>query len=123
LAGTRSPVCRRHDDLRVGSIPGVWIGSEVMGVTLPLLGRAAALDDLTIEASTFDWSAARDLAAGAMLPADAVDDVNGLDAAIGGRLVPGPGAQLALEVAVPAATPSGGSHVTRSSQQKAGAAR
>jgi isocitrate/isopropylmalate dehydrogenase len=73
-------------ELRIGAIPGDGIGSEVLSATLPLLERAAALDGRRLEVETFDWGAGRYRETGAMMPADGVEIVRGLDAILFGAV-------------------------------------
>jgi tartrate dehydrogenase/decarboxylase/D-malate dehydrogenase len=73
-------------ELRIGAIPGDGIGSEVLSATLPLLERAAALDGRKLEVETFDWGAGRYRETGAMMPADGVEIVRGLDAILFGAV-------------------------------------
>jgi tartrate dehydrogenase/decarboxylase / D-malate dehydrogenase len=72
--------------LRVGAIPGDGIGQEVLPATLLLLQKAAALDDLTVEFTDFDWGCGRYRETGAMMPADGVEQARALDAVIFGAV-------------------------------------
>jgi tartrate dehydrogenase/decarboxylase/D-malate dehydrogenase len=67
-------------------IPGDCIGPEVVGVTLPLLEQAAALDARTIEFSHFGWGSEMYLERGEIMPADAAEQIAGFDAVLFGAV-------------------------------------
>ncbi len=72
--------------LRVATIPGDGVGPEVVAATVPLLVRAATLDDRTVETVEFDWGGGRWLRTGEVKPADAADQLRELDGALFGAV-------------------------------------
>lgn len=65
---------------RIASIPGDGIGVDVVAEARKVLDRAASLHGFAFEWTDFDWSCERYLAAGAMMPADGLDQLRPHDA-------------------------------------------
>ncbi len=65
---------------RIAAIPGDGIGTEVIAAGLEVLAALAARDGFQLEATHFDWSSARYLSEGAMMPADGLDQIRDCDA-------------------------------------------
>jgi tartrate dehydrogenase/decarboxylase / D-malate dehydrogenase len=77
---------------RIAVIPGDGIGREVLPAALRVLDAAADLGRFTVETDDYDWSCARYLEHGAMMPADGLDLIRHHDAillgAVGDPTVP-----------------------------------
>ena len=66
---------------RIAAIPGDGIGTEVIAAGLEVLAALATRDGgFRIEPVHFDWGSARYLSAGAMMPADGLDQLKPFDA-------------------------------------------
>jgi tartrate dehydrogenase/decarboxylase / D-malate dehydrogenase len=65
---------------RLAVIPGDGIGVDVTEAAMVVVQAAARAHGFAIEATAFDWSCARYLQTGAMMPADGIDTLRGFDA-------------------------------------------
>lgn len=74
------------EPLRVAVVPGDGIGPEVVDVTLPLLERAAALEERRLDVTELDWGSARYLREGAAMPPDAAGVLRRHDAVLFGAV-------------------------------------
>ncbi|MEO1090477.1 MAG: tartrate dehydrogenase [Pseudomonadota bacterium] len=66
--------------LRIASIPGDGIGTEVIPVGRRAADAASARRGFTIEWEAFDWSCARHAETGRMMPEDGIERLQGFDA-------------------------------------------
>ncbi|HEX4033801.1 MAG TPA: isocitrate/isopropylmalate dehydrogenase family protein [Solirubrobacteraceae bacterium] len=73
-------------ELRIAAIGGDGIGPEVVGVTLPLVAAAAALEGVELVVTELDWGGERLLRTGEAMPADAVETVRAHDAVLLGAV-------------------------------------
>ncbi|GAB1516506.1 tartrate dehydrogenase [Actinophytocola sp. KF-1] len=73
-------------DHRIALIPGDGIGAEVLPPARAVLDRVGARHGVTFSYDEFDWSCARYLAEGAMMPADGLDRVRHHDAILLGAV-------------------------------------
>ncbi len=72
---------------RIASIPADGIGPEVIAAGLEALDAVAARDGgFRLEVTPFDWGSARYRARGALMPADGLDQLRGLDAILFGAV-------------------------------------
>lgn len=72
--------------LKVAVVPGDGIGPEVVAATLPLLRTAAALEDVEVAATAFDWGTDRYLREGEVMPHDAAETLRAFDAVLFGAV-------------------------------------
>jgi tartrate dehydrogenase/decarboxylase/D-malate dehydrogenase len=72
--------------LNVAVVPGDGIGPEVVDAALPVLRRAAALEDVEVAATTLDWGTDRYLREGAAMPDDAAATLRAFDAVLFGAV-------------------------------------
>lgn len=70
----------------IATIPGDGIGPEVVEATLPLFEEVAKNHGIEIEFTKYDWGSDRYLAEGAMMPEDALDQIEGSDAILLGAV-------------------------------------
>jgi tartrate dehydrogenase/decarboxylase/D-malate dehydrogenase len=73
-------------DHRIALIPGDGIGAEVLPPARAVLDRVGARHGVTFRYDEFDWSCARYLEAGAMMPADGLDRIRHHDAILLGAV-------------------------------------
>ncbi|MFI7675732.1 tartrate dehydrogenase [Actinophytocola sp. NPDC049390] len=73
-------------DHRIALIPGDGIGAEVLPPARAVLDRVGARHGVTFSYDEFDWSCARYLAEGAMMPADGLDRLRHHDAILLGAV-------------------------------------
>ena len=72
---------------RVASIPADGIGPEVVEAALEVLAALAARDGgFRLEVTPFDWGSARYRRTGALMPADGLDQLRGMDAILFGAV-------------------------------------
>jgi tartrate dehydrogenase/decarboxylase/D-malate dehydrogenase len=71
---------------RIAVIPGDGIGPEVTDAALAVLDHTAARHDIELSYQQFEWSCARYLRDGAMMPADAIDQLREHDAILLGAV-------------------------------------
>ncbi len=71
---------------RIALIPGDGIGAEVLPPATAVLDRVGARHGITFRYDEFDWSCARYLADGAMMPADGLDRIRHHDAILLGAV-------------------------------------
>ncbi|WP_248959344.1 tartrate dehydrogenase [Sphaerisporangium perillae] len=64
---------------RIASIPGDGIGVEVTAVARKVLDATATLGGFSLEWTTLDWSCARYLETGSMMPDDGIQTLSGFD--------------------------------------------
>ncbi|HVV57924.1 MAG TPA: isocitrate/isopropylmalate dehydrogenase family protein [Gaiellaceae bacterium] len=72
--------------LELAVVPGDGIGPEVVDATLPVLRRAAALEDAEVAVTTLDWGSERYLREGTVMPEDAAESLRGFDAVLFGAV-------------------------------------
>jgi tartrate dehydrogenase/decarboxylase/D-malate dehydrogenase len=70
--------------LRIAHIPGDGVGVEVTHASLPVLERAAQQYDTRVHLTSLPWGAAHFEETGAMMPADALDQLRAYDAVLFG---------------------------------------
>jgi tartrate dehydrogenase/decarboxylase / D-malate dehydrogenase len=73
-------------DHRIALIPGDGIGAEVLPPARAVLDQVGARHGVTFHYTEFDWSCARYLAEGAMMPADGLDQLRPHDAILLGAV-------------------------------------
>jgi tartrate dehydrogenase/decarboxylase/D-malate dehydrogenase len=73
-------------DHRIALIPGDGIGAEVLPPARAVLDRVGARHGVTFGYDEFDWSCARYLSEGAMMPADGLDRIRHHDAILLGAV-------------------------------------
>ncbi|MDQ3790947.1 MAG: tartrate dehydrogenase [Actinomycetota bacterium] len=73
-------------DHRIALIPGDGIGAEVLPPARAVLDRVGARHGVTFSYDEFDWSCARYLSEGAMMPADGLDRIRHHDAILLGAV-------------------------------------
>ncbi|ELZ27935.1 3-isopropylmalate dehydrogenase [Halogeometricum pallidum JCM 14848] len=70
----------------IALLPGDGIGVEVVDATLPILEDAAERGGFSVETTRYDWGSERYLQEGAMMPADAIETLEGHDAILLGAV-------------------------------------
>ncbi|MBP2325235.1 isocitrate/isopropylmalate dehydrogenase [Kibdelosporangium banguiense] len=73
---------------RIALIPGDGIGQEVTPAACAVLDAAGKRHGFALTYDSFDWSCARYLSEGAMMPAGALDRIRGYDAIFFTQAVP-----------------------------------
>ncbi len=68
------------DPFRIAAIPGDGIGREVLPVGIDVVSAVARAQGVELEFTHFDWSCERYLKAGAMMPADGIQQLAEFDA-------------------------------------------
>ncbi len=71
---------------RIALIPGDGIGNDVTRAAWEVVSRAAALEDISLEATWFDWSCETWLKTGRMMPEDGIETLRGYDAMLLGAV-------------------------------------
>jgi tartrate dehydrogenase/decarboxylase/D-malate dehydrogenase len=75
-----------RDSFRIAVVPGDGIGAEVMPPALQALDLVAERHGFSLLYDHYDWSCARYLATGAMMPEDGLDQIAGHDAILLGAV-------------------------------------
>jgi tartrate dehydrogenase/decarboxylase/D-malate dehydrogenase len=70
----------------IATIPGDGIGPEVVNATLPLFEQVAENHGVEIEFTRYDWGSERHIEEGAMMPDDALDQLEPSDAILLGAV-------------------------------------
>ena len=71
---------------KIALIPGDGIGMPVTQAAWQVISRAAALNDVALEATWFDWSCETYIKTGKMMPEDGIETLRGFDAILLGAV-------------------------------------